>query len=51
MTFPELATPEALAKLDENEMKSAAGKEKWRNFIMKVSGVSAPTIYSLSFGS
>lgn len=35
-TFPELATPEALAKLDEGEMKSAAGKEKWRNFIMKV---------------
>ncbi|GHJ90129.1 hypothetical protein NliqN6_6531 [Naganishia liquefaciens] len=34
-TFPELATPEALAKLDESEMKSEAGKEKWRNFIMK----------------
>jgi hypothetical protein len=25
-----------VAKLDEAEMKSAAGKEKWRNFIMKV---------------
>ncbi|KAJ9108051.1 hypothetical protein QFC20_003620 [Naganishia adeliensis] len=34
-TFPELATPEAIAKLDEGEMKSAKGKEKWRNFIMK----------------
>ncbi|KAI5451130.1 hypothetical protein NCC49_002006 [Naganishia albida] len=34
-TFPELATPAALSKLDEAEMKSAKGKEKWRNFIMK----------------
>lgn len=35
-TFPELATAKALSHLDEAEMKSAAGKEKWRNFIMKV---------------
>ncbi|KAJ9115913.1 hypothetical protein QFC22_005056 [Naganishia vaughanmartiniae] len=34
-TFPELATPEALSRLSEAEMKTAAGKEKWRNFIMK----------------
>ena len=38
-TFPELNSVEALTKLDENEMKSAAGKERWRNFIMKVSPV------------
>jgi len=36
-TFPELDSVEALTKLDENEMKSAKGKERWRNFIMKVS--------------
>ncbi|KAJ9108575.1 hypothetical protein QFC19_002291 [Naganishia cerealis] len=34
-TFPELATPQALSHLSEKDMKSAAGKEKWRNFIMK----------------
>jgi hypothetical protein len=36
-TFPELKTAESLIKLNENEMKSAKGKERWRNFIMKVS--------------
>ncbi|KAJ9107687.1 hypothetical protein QFC21_001147 [Naganishia friedmannii] len=46
-TFPELATLEALARLSEAEMKTAAGKEKWRNFIMKAclqrfAGQSAP---------
>jgi len=36
-TFPELDSVEALTKLNENEMKSPQGKERWRNFIMKVS--------------
>jgi hypothetical protein len=36
-TFPELDNVEALTKLNENEMKSPQGKERWRNFIMKVS--------------
>jgi hypothetical protein len=26
---------EAVRKIDEDAMKSPAGKEKWRNFIMK----------------
>ncbi|KAG7575362.1 hypothetical protein FFLO_00352 [Filobasidium floriforme] len=34
-TFPELDSVEALTKLNENEMKSPQGKERWRNFIMK----------------
>lgn len=35
-TFPELAkNDEAIRKIDEDEMKSASGKEKWRNFINK----------------
>ena len=52
-TFPELATPEALAKLDESEMKSEAGKEKWRNFIMKVSwlGSFALATFGLTYGT
>jgi hypothetical protein len=34
-TFPELAEPphDKLVKLDEDRMKSAEGKEKWRKFI------------------
>ena len=39
-TFPELNSVEALTKLNENDMKSAQGKERWRNFIMKVSPAS-----------
>ncbi|WFD28486.1 D-lactate dehydrogenase (cytochrome) [Malassezia nana] len=35
-TFPELAkNDEAIRKIDEDEMKSPSGKEKWRNFINK----------------
>ena len=35
-TFPELSqNDEAIRKIDEDAMKSAAGKEKWRNFINK----------------
>lgn len=35
-TFPELAqNDEAIRKIDEDAMKSAAGKDKWRNFINK----------------
>ena len=35
-TFPEVASnDEAVRKIDEDAMKSPAGKEKWRNFIMK----------------
>ncbi|ORX33935.1 putative polysaccharide biosynthesis protein [Kockovaella imperatae] len=33
-TFPEYASPEALRNLNEDEMKSAKGKERWRNFIL-----------------
>lgn len=32
--FPEYKDKEALAHLDEDAMKSAAGKERWRKFIM-----------------
>lgn len=35
-TFPELNLSSALEKLDENEMKSAKGKSRWREYIMKV---------------
>jgi hypothetical protein len=44
-TFPELDSVEALTKLNENEMKSPQGKERWRNFIMKVNTYCPP--YSL----
>lgn len=47
-TFPELDSVEALTKLNENEMKSPQGKERWRNFIMKVSTVSASLRYHLA---
>jgi hypothetical protein len=47
-TFPELDSVEALTKLNENEMKSPQGKERWRNFIMKVSTVSASLRYYLA---
>lgn len=46
-TFPELDSVEALTKLNENEMKSPQGKERWRNFIMKVRTVSASLSYHL----
>lgn len=35
--FPELKFEDALRNLDEDQMKSKAGKEKWRNFILPVS--------------
>lgn len=35
--FPELKFEDALRNLDEDQMKSKAGKEKWRNFITPVS--------------
>ena len=35
--FPQYADAEALRHLDENEMKSAKGKVRWRKFIMPVS--------------
>jgi hypothetical protein len=38
--FPELKFDDALRVLNEEEMKSAKGKERWRNFIMTVSGAS-----------
>lgn len=47
-TFPELDSVEALTKLNENEMKSPQGKERWRNFIKKVSTVSASLRYYLA---
>jgi hypothetical protein len=34
--FPELAKEDALRTLDEDDMKSAKGKERWRSFIMPV---------------
>lgn len=34
--FPEFKFDDALRNLDEDQMKSKAGKEKWRNFIMPV---------------
>ena len=35
--FPEFKFDDALRNLDEDWMKSKAGKEKWRAFIMPVS--------------
>jgi hypothetical protein len=35
--FPELKFDDALRNLDEDQMKSRAGKERWRNFILPVS--------------
>lgn len=32
--FPEYKFDDALRELDENSMKSAKGKERWRDFIM-----------------
>lgn len=37
-SFPELNLSSALEKLNEDEMKSAKGKSRWREYIMKVSG-------------
>lgn len=38
-SFPEIASDVAkIQKVDEEGMKSAAGKEKWRNFINKYEG-------------
>jgi hypothetical protein len=37
--FPEYKFEEALRVLDEDKMKSAGGKEKWRSFIMPVSPI------------
>jgi hypothetical protein len=34
--FPEYKFDDALRVLDEDKMKTAAGKEKWRSFIMPV---------------
>ncbi|KAK9366650.1 putative polysaccharide biosynthesis protein [Lipomyces kononenkoae] len=31
--FPEYASPEAVDKISENDMKSSRGKERWRNFM------------------
>jgi hypothetical protein len=36
--FPEYKFDEAIAHLNENDMKSRSGKERWRSFIMPVSG-------------
>lgn len=33
--FPELHSKEAVAELNEDQMKSKAGKERWRNFCEK----------------
>ena len=35
--FPEFKFEENLRNLDEEAMKSASGKERWRKFIMPVS--------------
>ena len=35
--FPEYKFDDALRELDENSMKSAKGKERWRDFILPVS--------------
>ena len=37
--FPEFKFDEALRDIDEESMKSAKGKERWRSFIMPVSTV------------
>jgi hypothetical protein len=34
-SFPEYATPEWDGVVDEDEMKSAKGKERWREFMMR----------------
>lgn len=40
-SFPDLAADEAkIKKIDEDEMKSPAGKDKWRQFINKYEGQS-----------
>lgn len=36
--FPEFKFDEAIRDLDEGQMKSVKGKERWRSFIMPVSG-------------
>jgi len=47
-TFPELASSDdAIRKIDEDAMKSPAGKEKWRNFIMKYE----KTVADFNFGT
>ena len=47
-TFPELASSDdAIRKIDEDAMKSPAGKEKWRNFIMKYE----KTVADYNFGT
>ncbi|KAG7827143.1 hypothetical protein KL920_004803 [Ogataea angusta] len=33
--FPEFASPEGVAKVSEDDMKSAGGKARWRNFLKK----------------
>lgn len=34
-TFPELNSAEKVTFINENELKSAAGKQRWRDFIMR----------------
>ena len=47
-TSPELASSDdAIRKIDEDAMKSPAGKEKWRNFIMKYE----KTVADFNFGT
>ena len=40
--FPEFKFEENLKVIDENAMKSASGKDRWRKFIMPVSRRSWP---------
>lgn len=37
--FPEYATPEAVAEINEEDMKSKSGKERWREFCEKFNEV------------
>jgi hypothetical protein len=46
--FPEFKFDDALRNLDEDWMKSKAGKEKWRAFIMPVSPEPKPRLVRLS---
>lgn len=46
-TFPEIAgDDEKIRKIDEDEMKSTVGKQKWRDFILKYEKKSASLLTS-----
>ncbi|KAK9453465.1 putative polysaccharide biosynthesis protein [Dipodascopsis uninucleata] len=45
--FPEYSTPESVASINEDDMKSAKGKERWRKFM----NTYEKTVHDFNFGT